>query len=59
MPQVRAVDAHTLAVGQHAHVVPVDLRVTEARPAVRLGLLHEGIPPALCASSFKKLVCSQ
>ena len=25
MPQVRAVDAHTLAVGQHAHVVPVDL----------------------------------
>ena len=25
-PQVlRAVDAHTLAVGQHAHVVPVDL----------------------------------
>merc|ERR1719324_94975 len=42
MPQVRAVDAHTLAVGQHAHVVPVDLRVTEARPAVRLGLLHRG-----------------
>ena len=25
MPQVRAVDTHTLAVGQHAHIVPVDL----------------------------------
>merc|ERR1719389_735160 len=55
MPQVRAVDAHTLAVGQHAHVVPVDLRVTEARPAVRLGLLDEGIPRALLARGEERL----
>ena len=25
VPQVRAVNAHTLAIGQHTHIVPVDL----------------------------------
>ena len=38
MPQVRAIDAHTLAVGQHAHIVPVDLLGVGAGLGLGLGL---------------------
>ena len=34
--EVRAVDRDALSVWQYAHVVPVDLRVAEGGPAVRL-----------------------
>mmetsp|Transcript_20478 Transcript_20478/g.48552 ORF Transcript_20478/g.48552 Transcript_20478/m.48552 type:complete len:211 (+) Transcript_20478:129-761(+) len=55
VPQVCAVNAHTLAIGQHTHIVPVDLRVTEARPAVRLALLDEDLPRALLARGEERL----
>ena len=38
MPQERAIDAHTLAVGQHAHIVPVDLLGVGAGLGLGLGL---------------------
>ena len=41
VPQVDAVRAHRLPVGQHAHVVPHHLFVAERRPAVRAALLLE------------------
>ena len=41
MPQVRAIDRDCLAIRQHANRVPVDLRISEARPSVVLALFEK------------------
>merc|ERR1712070_403560 len=53
--QVRAVDRDALAIGENAHVVPIDLRVTEAWPAVHLRLPHELVPRAVFGAGEQQL----
>ena len=55
VPEMRAVGADALAVGQHAHVLPVDLRVAERGPAVHPGLLHERVPVAIPRAEEERL----
>ena len=55
MTEVCAIDADTLAVGQDADVIPVDLAVAERRPAVHPRLLDKVAPGAVARAIEERL----
>jgi len=55
VPQVRTVHAHRLPVAEAPHVVPNDLLVAEARPAVTRALLQEGLHVAAAGRHEQRL----